>query len=231
MKSHLTPVSSNSKTGPVAVTTSSRETCPSVCPFRNNGCYADSGPLRFHWNKVTSGDRGDEFPDFLKKLRNLDEGAKVRLNQAGDLPGEGNHIDREKLSQIKSALVGKKVWTYTHKPVLTNTANAEAVRECNSENFVINLSANGLSHADKLADKSIGPVCTVLPSTVEGRQSIETPKGRRVVVCPATYRENITCESCMLCAWKDREVIVGFPAHGTQKKKVDSALVPQTVTC
>jgi hypothetical protein len=55
---HLTPVSANVKTGPIPVSTTTRESCSPVCPFFNNGCYAETGPLRLHWNAVTAQARG-----------------------------------------------------------------------------------------------------------------------------------------------------------------------------
>jgi hypothetical protein len=54
---HLTLKSRNVKTGPIPVSTSTRKTCPDSCPFKNNGCYAESGPLAIHWKAVTQGKR------------------------------------------------------------------------------------------------------------------------------------------------------------------------------
>lgn len=36
--------------------------------------------------------------------------------------------------------------------------------------------------------------------------------------CPATYRDDVTCATCGLCASTTRKVIVGFPAHGAAKR-------------
>lgn len=68
---HITKKSSNKKTGPMPVVTSSQLTCPNACPFKRNGCYADGGPLRLHWDKVTSGERGLTFSQLLEELRGL----------------------------------------------------------------------------------------------------------------------------------------------------------------
>ncbi len=53
MSHHIafTRVSSNAKTGPIPVTTTSEETCPVSCPLKRNGCYADAGPLALFWRK------------------------------------------------------------------------------------------------------------------------------------------------------------------------------------
>ena len=69
MNFHLTLKSSNVKTGPIPVSTSSAATCPPTCPFNNGeGCYAGSGPLALHWKKVTEKTRGDQFAEFLNKI-------------------------------------------------------------------------------------------------------------------------------------------------------------------
>jgi hypothetical protein len=97
--------------------------------------------------------------------------------------------------------------------------NAEAVRAANANGFTINLSANNLQHADELAALGVGPVVTVLPT--DQASNTVTPNGRKVVVCPATQRDNVSCATCGLCA-RQRDAIVGFPAHGTSKRKVDA---------
>ena len=59
---HTQPKSKNKKTGPMPVTTSEQDTCPDACPFNHNnegGCLAEYGPLKLHWDKVSSHERGD----------------------------------------------------------------------------------------------------------------------------------------------------------------------------
>ena len=55
---HLVRKSRNGKTGPIPVSTTSGDTCPNACPLKGSGCYAKSGPLGMHWQKVSSGARG-----------------------------------------------------------------------------------------------------------------------------------------------------------------------------
>tara|TARA_Y100001954_G_C15771829_1_gene584855 strand:- start:895 stop:1566 length:672 start_codon:yes stop_codon:yes gene_type:complete len=214
---HITPKSKNSKVGPMAVTTCTATTCPTSCPFKGNGCYADSGPLKLHWDKVTKGERGDDWPTFLGKIKDLPAGSKWRHNQAGDLPGDTKDLDSTKCVELAKANEGKRGFTYTHYDVLDNFQNAITVNMMNHLGFTVNVSANNLEHADQLCDLDIAPVATVLP--IEQTTNTVTPKGRKVVVCPATYKEDVSCASCMLCEKWDRNVVVGFPAHGTSKKK------------
>jgi hypothetical protein len=227
MKTSLTmpkPGKFNKKTGPIPVSTSSQKQCPASCPFRSNGCYAESGPLAIHFTKVTSGERGDEWPEFTAKIAALPQGQLWRHNQAGDLPGWGSRIAGGMLADLVQANEGKRGFTYTHKPMRgeTETAanNRQAVKSANAGGFVVNLSANNLEEADSLASLSIGPVVVVVPH--DQTTNTNTPSGRKVVICPATQREGVSCATCQLCARGNRSVIVGFPAHGSQKKKASA---------
>ena len=68
---HLTPKSANKKVGPIPVSTTTADTCPATCPFNNaneGGCYAEAGPLKLHWMKVTRGERGTNFSEFLEQI-------------------------------------------------------------------------------------------------------------------------------------------------------------------
>jgi hypothetical protein len=115
---------------------------------------------------------------------------------------------------------GYQWFTYTHKPL--TTANREAIAAVQGRGLVINLSADSPAQADELYEVGVAPVTTVLPEGVDGKV-YQTPKGRRIVVCPAHYRDAVTCATCgtgrPLCARLDRDYVIGFPAHGSGKRK------------
>lgn len=217
MKYHLTQKSGNAKTGPIPVSTSSAATCPNDCPFNNSqGCYASSGPLALHWAKITRGERGVNFSEFCDSIAALPDNQLWRHNQAGDLPGNGLEINGALLGDLVKANQGKKGFTYTHyNPRVKN--NGAYIKGCNDYGFTVNLSANTPAHADELAALNIAPVVTVLPASQI--QNCFTPQGRKIVVCPATIKDGISCATCKLCAVKNRTTIIGFPVHGTQSKK------------
>ena len=217
---HMTLQSKNKKVGKMPVTTSTATTCPTSCPFKANGCYAYGYPLKGHWDKVTEGERGDDWPTFISKIKALPPMQKWRHNQAGDLPGDMEELDGDKCVDLARANEGKRGFTYTHYDVLDNFQNAIIVNAMNHLGFTVNVSANNLDHADKLCDMDIAPVVVVLP--IEQTTNTVTPKGRKVVVCPATFKDDVSCASCMLCEKWDRNVVVGFPAHGTSKKKASA---------
>lgn len=213
---HLTRVSSNKKTGPIPVSTSSMETCPPSCPFNNGGgCYAGTGPLLLHWRKVSQKVRGLSWADFLAAIKSLPRGQLWRHNQAGDLPGIGEDIDLGMLAELVTANKGKKGFTYTHKEL--TPSNVAGIVAANTQGFTINISANNLKHADEIrAAHPTLPVALTMPKF--RAKSFKTDGGNKVVTCPATYR-NTTCDRCQLCAIPDRNYMIAFPVHGGQKRK------------
>ena len=221
-KVHLTMKSRNAKTGPIPVSTTEAKTCPDACPLKGAGCYAELGPLGMHWQKVSRGETGDAWPAFVARVAAFKPGTLWRHNAAGDLCGDGLTIDGPALMQLIAANAGKRGFTYTHyNPAIGR--NAARIAEANASGFTINLSANNLRHADALAGLGIGPVVTVLPAdAARPGLKITTAQGRKVTVCPATYRDDVTCKSCGLCAIATRETIIGFPAHGVKAKRADA---------
>jgi hypothetical protein len=214
MQVHLTLKSSNKKVGPIPVSTTERSSCGD-CAFKKNGCYADYGPLSMHWDKVSSHERGTDWQTFCNAIDNLPDGTLWRHNQAGDLPHINGTIDFADVAKLVRANIGKRGFTYTHhKPT---AQNMYAIRHALYFGFVVNLSGDTLSDADRIADTGL-PTVTVLPA--DQLTNTVTPKGRLVVVCPAVTRDNVSCSTCQLCAIANRKVIVGFPAHGTGKKRV-----------
>lgn len=214
---HLTLKSANAKTGPIPVSTTSALSCSDTCPFKDNGCYAESGPLALHWRAVTAGERGLTWPEFCDAIAQLPDGQLWRHNQAGDLPGLGDYINPAAMQLLIDANQGRRGFTYTHKPATPE--NLEIIRAANAAGFTVNLSANNLTHADTLADTGAGPVVTVLPTNAPAKTT--TPAGRPVITCPAQTRDDVSCADCQLCARADRPTIIGFLAHGTGAKKAE----------
>lgn len=224
MQVHLTLKSSNKKTGPIPVTTTEAGSCPESCPYRRtaegpNGCYADYGPLNIHWKRVTDGRAAVvKWDGFLTEIRALPEGQLWRHNQAGDLPHNDEVIDAEKVGDLVEANSGRKGFTFSHHD-MTIEANREVIKKANEGGFTVNLSADTLEEVDQLADLEIGPVVVTLPA--DQKENLVTEKGRPVILC-LNVTHGLTCEECKVCAIGSRKSIVGFPAHGTGKRKVEA---------
>ncbi len=85
----------------------------------------------------------------------------------------------------------------------------------------INFSCDSLKQAVPSTAASLHAF-TVLPSD-ETRVAFNTDGGNRVVVCPHE-RTGVSCAQCQLCYERPAHIIIGFPAHGTAKRKADAAV-------
>jgi hypothetical protein len=185
-------------------------------------CYAMTGPLALHWDKVSNGDRGKGWRDHLADLAALPLFSPLRLNQSGDLPHSAGKISRRYLVALLDVIKRRKLqaWTYTHHD-LTKGENAELLRRAFRSGLTINVSTETMSAADAAIAAGL-PATITVPST-ETRTTWRTLDRNLVMVCPAQRRET-TCDKCMLCHKRGKRVIIAFTAHGTRKKKADRLL-------
>lgn len=219
MQVALTMESSNVKTGRIPTTTSARSSCPVTCAFYNKGCYAKSGPQAIHWRKVSEGERGLPWNEFVAEVSKIQEGQVWRHNVSGDLPHSFGDIDSGMVSQLVTANQGRRGYTYTHH--ILNRNNVEVIQKANANGFTINASCESVEQADRVMTEHSIPAVAVVPSDKTER-FYKTASGRKVITCPATVHDNVTCATCGLCQVADREFIVAFPAHGTAKKTVNA---------
>jgi ferredoxin len=232
----LTLKSSNIKTGPMAVSTSPMGTCPDACPFKGNGCYAAYGPVKIWWDACTANgdDPVEAYTEFLSRVtENIDNDAFWRHNQAGDLFSlNGRTINQKAARALIAANEGKKGYTYTHYGVIKQPftqkreaeRNRKIVEEMNASGFATNVSANSMEHADKIKASGIkAPIVTLLPERYKhDKKAFLTPGGNKIVACPAITHDDITCVKCKLCMHPERDIIVGFPSHGSGKRRAES---------
>jgi hypothetical protein len=257
MQVQFIKISQNAKTGPIPASIVERASCWPKCALYENGCYAESGALAMHWDRVSRGFAGGSWSEFCAKVAALRPGRLWRYAQAGDLPGYGPQIDGTLLEELGAANACKDVIAFTHKPVLGDdpivVENRRLIAAAIMAGFTINLSADNPAHADRLAELGIAPVVTVL-ARAYARKAVRhrfkkrrdewaetigewrdrtaslpryTPSGRRIAVCPATY-SNATCKTCGACA-RVRHAVIGFPAHGAWRR-VESATAARDVT-
>jgi hypothetical protein len=227
MNFHLVHVSENAKIGKISVTYTSNDSCPSTCSLKGNGCYGEMGPISMFWKKVSDGKYGtQDFDAFCKELKTMN-GLVVRLNVVGDLPHTNGYINGSMIKKMVVALKKKVPFTYTHHN-MEIPENREIVKMANENGLTINLSADNMKDADTYMGYNIGPVVTTMPANCENVTF--TPNGNKIVKCPAAYKDNVTCQSCMLCAKSNRKVIIGFPAHGSKKKSVEAVFNAKSIS-
>lgn len=212
--------SGNAKIGKIPCTTSPRSTCPEACPLSGDkgACYAESGYYtKLNWNHVDNGSRGDSFAALCESIAKLPANQLWRHNVAGDLQGSDNRIDSQALKDLTRANRGRRGFTYTHYPMTME--NGAALIDANDGGFTVNVSANNPKEARRLKETWPElPVVTLMP---EGMPTTIKQDGQTIVTCPATYKDDVTCDSCQLCQVSDRAVIVGFPVHGARKASAD----------
>ena len=219
---HLTPISANIKTGPIATSSTSSDSCPPTCPLMNNGCYGENHPLAHHWRAIDRRARGVELGGFVDAIASIPAGRRWRHNVVGDLPHCDGRIDRRATLVVARAGAKLEGWTYTHHEVAgaAGDHNRRVVRAAIDAGLVVNVSSNSLTHADALARYRL-PLVTILPDGGSAKAGV-TPDGLRWVRCPAEYGPT-TCADCggrggALCARADRGFVVAFTAHGARRK-------------
>lgn len=224
MRVRFTKVSSNAKTGPIAVSMTESASCPDTCALKSNGCYAKMSYVGIQWRQLDKGTHGIEWQEFINELSRLPYGSIFRHNVAGDLPHSNGMIDHKMLGQLVQASKKKQGFTYTHH--LLTQWNVGVIKTANKAGFTINVSCDSLEEVDSRYKHGL-PLVTILPE--DAPKTLKTPAGFTVVTCPATYRDDVTCASCgngrPLCARADRGYIVGFPVHGSGKKKAEKVFM------
>jgi hypothetical protein len=216
--------SDNGKTGPIAVSSTSRHTCPSSCPLAGDqGCYAEAGfHTRLHWDRLSRGESGLPAAAFIKQVLALPAGILFRHCVAGDQwpdAADPLRIDQALLLQLARATRHlRAAWSFTHFPM--SPENQAAVRQAAAKGLVVNASTESRSVAAAMVRQGLPAVCVVPPDA----PAVFRHEGVRFVACPASRRgkggRKIQCISCggrfgiPLCAQADRPFVITFPAHG-----------------
>ena len=223
MKIRFVRSSSNRKTGAIPVSSTESKSCPKACPFNPADgtlpkCYAGFGNTAVHWRSLptASGGNVSNFVDFVGKIFTLPAGQLWRHNEAGDLPHVNEKIDMASLALLIDANKGKRGFTYTHHKLSKH--NLGLIKQANNHGFTVNISCNNLTEVDNNSKHGL-PMVTLLPLNADNVTI--TPKGVKVVACPAEKSSKVTCATCGLCAVADRKYVIGFRAHGTAKKMAD----------
>ena len=226
----------NKKTGPVAVTYSNPDTCPTTCELKGGPCYGETGHLKNHWNKLEGTPHVEPYhweslmislQAHIKRESRLNFFINetlthlilIRHNILGDLPHQDNRITHSRLNDLYTSTEGALTWLYSHHdPTIKH--NRKLIKEYNVPGrFVINLSANNLDQAQQYKDLKIAPVTTLLPHDHEG-STFKMPDNSTGVVC-LYMTKGIQCKQCGLCFAKSAEdIVIGFPGHGSRKKQI-----------
>ena len=213
-KANFVSKSKNAKTGQVAGTVISSDSCPRTCGLQQT-CYAKFGHLSIHWRQVSNGRIGDDYRTTLDKLRTVPASQLIRHKFAGDDPHiDGDIIEADYLYKVECNN-GHEHIDYTHHQA--NRHNITVWNKGKAKGFIQNLSADNMLEADYLY-KTGFPVTVILP--INAPNISYTPGNNKVIACPSETT-GIQCIDCKRCA-KNRSYIIGFRAHGTRKKALSA---------
>jgi len=221
------PRTSNIKLGPVAATYVSQKSCPKTCPFYNNGCYAEYGPMYWAVTSKVNASAGDDTTTQLAKdeaalIDELPADVPLRLHVVGDCSTKtaaaivSAAADRY---EERGAAAGNEasVWTYTHAwkkvprkewkqvSVLASCENADQVKEATEAGYA---------------------TAVVVPEFKQN--SAYEADGIKLIPCPQQTGKCASCLDCKLCTrdatLRNRGLTIAFIPHGPGTKKVRKSL-------
>lgn len=218
--------SKNEKLGPVSATYAPiAQTCPTTCPFRGAGCYAEMGNVGTQMRRiertVTLGMNGDtvailEGDEIADQASHVPPGRALRLHVSGDAITD---FRAQQMARGASAWRGP-VWSYTH-------AWREVKRESWGTVSVL-ASCETPGEAEEALEDGWAAAIVVDTHPSDGKawyRSSDTGRDEplRIIPCPAQTRDDITCADCRLC-WDDKRLrethsVIAFAAHGSGRKR------------
>lgn len=193
----------------VAVTYSAQSTCPTVCPLRDNGCYAESGPLGIITRRLNRSDSDilSVATDHANVIDSLSGTVPLRLNIVGDAPTDAAARLISEACQRYTAKHGAPVWAYTH-----------AWRDVSRESWG---SVNIIASCDKPSDID---AAHKMGYTLAAMAWNGDSKPNNSFVCPQSTGAVADCISCGLCIYGRTTKTVLFPVHGARKKHAGKVL-------
>ena len=217
--------SENRKLGGVSVTLASiKGSCPTTCPLRDNGCYAQDSfvgmMVRRMDNFVQDADLDASAVahDEANAIDGLSGKRALRLHVAGDCKTDEAAHTVSGAAGRYSARHGQPVWTYSHawRDVARDSwKDVSVLASCETTQDVREASARGYASA------------RVVPEFPNGRRAWQED-GLTMLPCPEQSGAAASCADCKLC-WKDqslrsRGVTIAFAAHGSGTQKVKTTL-------
>jgi hypothetical protein len=211
--------SSNSKIGAVSTTYVSQESCPKTCPFMGSGCYAESGMVAMHTNRLNKSPLKalDLAKAEAQAINTLSGKRDMRLHIVGDCTTNSIAKIVSKAADKYKAKHHRKVWSYTH---------AWAKVERSSWNSVSVLASTETTKDAKLAIAKGYAAAIVVHKHKDTKVYMQD--GLKIIPCPQQNNLTTSCETCKLC-WDDQRLlknnmVIAFATHSQGKTKIDKTL-------
>lgn len=212
--------SDNSKIGLVHATYASQQSCPTTCPLKNAGCYAENGPVGIWTRKVNRADPNATGLDVAlaeaEAITNTLSGSlNLRLHVVGDCASTeaAATVAKAALSIMRR---GNKVWTYTHASKTVDRAAWHGVSV---------LASAETPEEVKEAQDAGWATAVVVPEFKDDKLYEED--GLKILPC-VNQTHGVKCVDCRLC-WNSERlaakgITIGFKVHGARRNVVKRTL-------
>lgn len=218
-------ITTNPKLGPVSATFVNQVSCPTECPWYEDGkwgspCYANNGFQGLMTKKLnqTKGDYLQAALDEAEIIGQLSGERPLRLHVVGDCKDQVAAEVVAGAANAYRAKHGQPVWTYTRawakvpRPVwgdvsvLASCETAGQVRRANEDGYAAAIVVGAFA-----------------------KTTAYKKDGIKIVPCPEETGRVNSCSECKLC-WKDdllrrAGITIGFEAHGFWASKVREILL------
>ena len=206
--------SKNKKTGAIAITYASQESCPSDCAFMGNGCYAENGRMALHTRKLNNavGDHIMVANAEAEEIDNLKSWAPLRLHAVGDCKDDLSASIVSQAAKRYTKRRNQPVWTYTHSWRDVNVKSWSDV--------IVRASCETVGDIKQAKKQGYRAAIVVMEFESDKAYKIED---ETVIPC-VEQTKDISCEDCGLCFNKDFTGTIAFATHSQQVKKANLAL-------
>jgi hypothetical protein len=210
--------STNRKIGNVSATYVAQQSCPDTCKLKGNGCYAENDFVGFTTRRLNKLADGKSLLDMAhaeaKAILTLKGDKHLRLHVVGDCSTDRAASIVSDAAGAYQSRKGMSVWSYTH-----------AWRNVERESWQqVSILASCESIEDVIAANKKGYAAAML---VESGFETCKQNGFKLIRCPQTKKDTVTCESCRLCAkdkWlRESKTVICFPAHSAGAKKAGNS--------
>lgn len=218
--------SGNKKLGPMSATYVSQDSCSPDCPHKDNGCFAEVGVMAIHTvrlNRATDGESPEELARLeASAIDGLSGRADLRVHVVGD-------CRTPKAAAIVAAAMrrhrrkrNRAAWTYTHswQDIPVKSWLGESV-----------LASVETPRDAKRAMKAGYPAALVVVD-FEGHTKAYKKDGVKILPCKEQV-DGTQCIDCLWCAQGEALLrtgtVIGFFAHGTNKKNVVETIQRLTI--
>lgn len=211
--------SKNAKVGTVSATYASLHSCPSSCPFKGKGCYAQSGNVFFTVKKLDkcASETNRTCPESIAReeanaIDKLSGKLPLRLHVSGDCTTNESAKIVSEACKSYAEKHGQPVWTYTH-----------AWRQVDREAWG-SVSVYASCETVDQCKEAISKGYAAAMVTGEAMEKSEKRDGLKLTPCKEQSK-GTPCVDCKLC-FKDsnKKRVIVFGAHGSGAKKVKEAL-------